>query len=85
MLKTQTVTAILHRSRLNLALNTASTPTASPAYPVSKMSTTENAIRVQPPLEATEELRQGKPQQVKGAYFPLGYKEAAYQWVCFGL
>ncbi|KAM0484245.1 hypothetical protein ACHAPX_001664 [Trichoderma viride] len=80
MLKTQTVTAILHRSRLNLALNTASTPTASPAYPVSKMSTTENAIRVQPPLEATEELRQGKPQQVKGAYFPLGYKEAAYQW-----
>jgi hypothetical protein len=83
MLKTQTVTAILHRSRLNLTLNTASTsPTASPAYPVAKMSTTENAIRAQPPPEPTEELRQGKPQPVKGAFFPLGYKDAAYQWVC---
>lgn len=33
--------------------------------------------------EAAEEVKQHKP--VRGppaVYFPLGYKEAAYQWVC---
>ncbi|UKZ47300.1 hypothetical protein TrVGV298_001518 [Trichoderma virens] len=76
MLKTQTVTAILHRSRLsfNLTSSTSSLPATA-----SNMSTTENAIR--PPRDAPEELRQQRPQQQpSGAYFPLGYKEAAYQW-----
>ncbi|KAL7950213.1 alpha/beta-hydrolase [Trichoderma barbatum] len=78
MLKTQTVTAILHRSRLSLNLTTS--PSALPAT-VSNMSTTENAIRAHPPRDSPEELRQQRPQQQpSGAYFPLGYKEAAYQW-----
>lgn len=76
MLKTQTVTAILHRSRINIS--SSSLPATA-----SKMSTTENAIRAHPPRDPPEELRQQKPQQAAGAYFPLGYKEAAYQWVSF--
>ncbi|KAK4081768.1 uncharacterized protein Triagg1_2509 [Trichoderma aggressivum f. europaeum] len=78
MLKTQTVTAILHRSRLNFNITTSSISLPATA---SNMSTTENAIRAHPPPDAPEELRQQRPQQQpSGAYFPLGYKEAAYQW-----
>ncbi|KAL6829910.1 alpha/beta-hydrolase [Trichoderma camerunense] len=78
MLKTQTVTAILHRSRINFNITTSSSSLPATA---SKMSTTENAIRAHPPPDAPEELRQQRPQQQpSGAYFPLGYKEAAYQW-----
>lgn len=78
MLKTQTVTAILHRSRLNFNITTSSSSLPATA---SKMSTTENAIRAHSPPDAPEELRQQRPQQQpSGAYFPLGYKEAAYQW-----
>jgi cardiolipin-specific phospholipase len=80
MLKTQTVTAILHRSRLNFNITASSSSLPATA---SKMSTTENAIRAHPPPDSSEELRQQRPQQQpSGAYFPLGYKEAAYQWVC---
>ncbi|KAL7802164.1 alpha/beta-hydrolase [Trichoderma aethiopicum] len=79
MLKTQTVSAILHRSRLSFPITTS--PSPLPAT-TSSMSTTENAIRAHPPREAPEELRQQRPQQPAGAYFPLGYKEAAYQWWC---
>ncbi|KAL6881170.1 alpha/beta-hydrolase [Trichoderma novae-zelandiae] len=77
MLKTQTVSAILHRSRLSFTITTS--PSPLPAT-VSSMSTTETAIRAHPPREAPEEVRQQRPQQPAGAYFPLGYKEAAYQW-----
>ncbi|POR35220.1 Putative cardiolipin-specific deacylase, mitochondrial [Tolypocladium paradoxum] len=45
------------------------------------MSTTEAAVRTQQahPAEAPDELRQ-KPQRPPPVYFPLGYKDAAYQW-----
>ncbi|PTB70710.1 alpha/beta-hydrolase [Trichoderma citrinoviride] len=79
MLRTQTVSAILQRSRLSFTLTTS--PSPLPAT-TSSMSTTESAIRAHPPREAPEDLRQQRPQQVSGAYFPLGYKEAAYQWWC---
>ena len=47
------------------------------------MSTADGGIRIQarPSAEHTAEVRQQKPTQPPTTYFPLGYKDAAYQWV----
>ncbi|CAM1511489.1 Fc.00g090020.m01.CDS01 [Cosmosporella sp. VM-42] len=45
------------------------------------MSTTDGTVRAQQarPIETAEELKQ-QPQTRPSLFFPLGYKEAAYQW-----
>ncbi|KAJ6444590.1 alpha/beta hydrolase [Purpureocillium lavendulum] len=65
----------------------APTSAASHVHAAARMSTTEGAVRAQHPHgteagpHATEDIRpQQKPQRPSGAYFPLGYKDAAYQW-----
>ncbi|UNI21615.1 hypothetical protein JDV02_007591 [Purpureocillium takamizusanense] len=60
-------------------------PTSSSAN-AARMTTTEGTVRAQHPHEghphATDDIRaqQQKPQRPSAAYFPLGYKDAAYQW-----
>lgn len=39
-----------------------------------KMSTTDGNVRAQ-------EVKQQKPTRPPATFFPLGYKDAAYQWV----
>jgi len=61
-------------------------PTSSSSPATARMTTTEGSVRTQHPHEAgphaTEDLRaQQRPQRPSAAYFPLGYKDAAYQWV----
>lgn len=61
---------------------------------IPKMSTTENAIRPQQPpgmdhadlsedeIKVQGEVRvQGQVKPINTRYFPLGYKDAAWQWV----
>ncbi|GJN80719.1 hypothetical protein PLIIFM63780_004249 [Purpureocillium lilacinum] len=60
-------------------------PTSSSSPATARMTTTEGSVRTQHPHEAgphaTEDLRaQQRPQRPSAAYFPLGYKDAAYQW-----
>lgn len=49
------------------------------------MTTTDSAVRAhqaaRPADQPVDEIRQQKPQQPPSVFFPLGYKEAAYQWV----
>lgn len=49
------------------------------------MSTADGSVRAPNARGADhpEHLRQQKPEQrPSSVYFPMGYKEAAYQWVC---
>ncbi|KAM4056956.1 alpha/beta hydrolase fold domain-containing protein [Hirsutella rhossiliensis] len=73
MLKShQTASAVLQRSRLSFA--------ASTCPPPPKMSTTEAPLRPQHAHADDPRPQQQRPQQPPSVYFPLGYKDAAYQW-----
>lgn len=47
------------------------------------MSTTDGTVRAQQtrPVEPAEEFKQQPPPRTTSVFFPLGYKDAAYQWV----
>ncbi|PHH65899.1 hypothetical protein CDD81_1268 [Ophiocordyceps australis] len=80
MLKTHTASALLQRSRITLAATSSSPPpSSSPASSATKspitMSSTEGPVR---PPQSQQQLKDQRPPE--SAYFPLGYKEAAYQW-----
>ncbi|RSL90098.1 hypothetical protein CEP52_014694 [Fusarium oligoseptatum] len=73
MLKIQPTFAALQLSRLTLA---ASLPAAS-----CKMSTAEGAVRPPRAADAPEEFKHQPELKPSSAFlFPLGYKDAAYQW-----
>lgn len=82
MLKQQTATAVL-RSRITVV---SSMPGANGTPPPPqqhhtqhvKMSTTGGNATAQ---AAQHEVKQKKPERPPSAFFPLGYKDAAYQWV----
>lgn len=74
MLKIQPTFAALQLSRLTLA---ASLPAAS-----CKMSTADGAVRPPRAADAPEEFKHQPELKPSSAFlFPLGYKDAAYQWV----
>uniref|UniRef100_A0A8H7NPH4 AB hydrolase-1 domain-containing protein n=1 Tax=Bionectria ochroleuca TaxID=29856 RepID=A0A8H7NPH4_BIOOC len=87
MLKQQAATAVLHRSRI---IFVTSASNAGQLYhhppPPSIMSTTDGSVRVHqapnlPSDHAPEQIKQQQPpSRGPATYFPLGYKEAAYQW-----
>lgn len=75
MLKLQTSSAVLQLSRITLAASLPSTKC--------NMSTTDGTVRP-PPSRAAEhadEYKQTPPARTAAAFFPMGYKDAAYQWV----
>lgn len=76
MLKHQSASAILSRSRSHLVAS------ASPPLKAT-MTTTENPVRTPQPSEPPMGSIQQKPQRggPPSMYFPLGYKEAVHQWV----
>lgn len=80
MLKHQSATAVLQISRITLASTTSS---SLPVSQSAKMSTADGSVRPQQArsVDRSEELKQQKPERQPNVYFPLGYKEAAYQWV----
>ena len=48
------------------------------------MSTTDGTVRSQQTraaVETAEEYKQQPPPRPNSTFFPLGYKDAAYQWV----
>ena len=81
MLKQQAATTVFSRAPPRFALYT---PVIIP-----KMSTTEGAIRPQAPhgldhaADTVEEMavKQQRKPETAPRFFPLGYKDAAYQWV----
>lgn len=85
MLKIPAATAgtLLHRSRIVLAAASASA-SASAISKVRRpnMTSSEGSVRAGPrPQDVPDHLKQTKPERPT-TYFPLGYKDAAYQWVC---
>jgi len=81
MLKQQTATAVL-RSRITVVssmLGANGTPPPPQQHHTQhvKMSTTGGNATAQ---AAQHEVKQKKPERPPSAFFPLGYKDAAYQW-----
>ncbi len=74
MLKQQKATVFFQRSRITLA---SSFPTASK---LAKMAAENGAARAQQ-QDDTSQVKQTRETRPPPVYFPLGYKEAAYQWV----
>lgn len=79
MLKQHSATSVL-RSRITIV---SSMPSAGAnGSPSVKMSTADGSVRAQQPApRASDEIKQQKPQRPPSVFFPLGYKDAAYQWV----
>ncbi|PHH82489.1 hypothetical protein CDD82_5825 [Ophiocordyceps australis] len=86
MLKTHAASALLQRSRITLAATSSSPSSSSPASPAAKSPITTPIITMPsshdahapPPPQSQQQLKDQRPPE--SAYFPLGYKEAAYQW-----
>lgn len=75
MLKQHTATAVL-RSRITVVSSMPGASSTTPQQQTVKMSTTDGNVRAQ-------EVKQQKQTRPPATYFPLGYKDAAYQWVSF--
>lgn len=79
MLRLQPSSAVLPISRLSSSITAFNTTT-----PTRSMST-DGTVR--PPhggrvADAPEEIKQAELKPSHAFLFPLGYKDAAYQWVC---
>ncbi|KAJ4164968.1 hypothetical protein LMH87_006620 [Akanthomyces muscarius] len=72
MLRQQKATVFFQRSRITLA---SSFPTASK---IAKMAAENGSARSQ--QDDTSQIKQTRETRPPSVYFPLGYKEAAYQW-----
>ncbi|ODA76389.1 hypothetical protein RJ55_08235 [Drechmeria coniospora] len=87
MIKTGVASALLQRTAFTLATTTIATTAITNTNSGSnanntavKMPASDGAVRVQQPPAANDGPLQQKPQAPPTIYFPLGYKEAAYQW-----
>ena len=78
MLRQYPTSALLQRTRLSITTS-ASQTTRSPII----MAAPDVASRPQSThaAEHAEEYKQTKPTRPSSLLFPLGYKDAAYQWV----
>ncbi|KGQ08252.1 putative cardiolipin-specific deacylase [Beauveria bassiana D1-5] len=72
MLKQQKATVFFQRSRVTLA---SSFPTSSK---IAKMAAEDGSARAQ--QQESGQIKQTRQTRPPSVYFPLGYKEAAYQW-----